>query len=108
MKNGIPIVNISLTSALVFRFHSLHTFHELKLALVLMNKLFYETEDNNKGLFQAQQTRIQLVFFVGLTCPCYILSGLTENRNPGVEQLNLLNTCCKKVHPTVLYWGYKL
>jgi hypothetical protein len=61
-----------------------------------MNKLFYGTEDNNKGLSQAQQTGIQLVYLVGLTCLCYILSGLAENWNPGVEQLNLLNTCCKK------------
>jgi len=94
---GVPIVNISLTSALVFKFHSLHACHELKSALVLMNKLFYKTEGNNKGLSQAQQTEIQLVFSTRLTCLCYILSGLMENWNLGVKQLILLNTCCKKV-----------
>ena len=59
---GVSIVNISFTGALVFKFHSLHACHELKLALVLMNKLFYKTEGNNKGLSQAQQTGIELVF----------------------------------------------
>src|SRR5215204_4019273 len=108
MEKGVTIVNISLTGALVFKFHSLHACHELKLGLVLMNKLFYKTEgNNNKGLSQAQQTGIQLVFS-GLTCLCYILSGLIENWNLGVKQLNLLITCCKKVQPTVLYWSYKL
>jgi|SRR5215212_3425960 hypothetical protein len=96
MEKGVPIVNISLTGALVFKFHSLRACHELKFAFVLMNKLFYETERDEKVLSQAQQTGIQLAFSIGLTCPCHILSSLMENWNPGVEQPNLLNTCCKK------------
>jgi hypothetical protein len=54
--------NVPVTGSPVVKSHFLHASRELKLALVSMNRIFYETEDNNKGLSQAQQTGIQLFF----------------------------------------------
>ena len=72
-----------------------------------MNRLVYETEDNKKGLSQAQQTGIQLVFSgsnLRLSYPVWFNRKL----EPWRRTVKFVEHMLQKVHPTVLYLGYKL